>query len=203
MRDWFKKQNRLKSRTSPPDDLLPPVVDFDAIFIPDGPKAVGQIARMLPYQGVPNIRLLGTNVWNSSDLIRRGEKTVEKAIFIDTNLVNDDSFKNSRFFKEFQKVFGEEPGLFEAQGYEVGVLLRRLISDGERSRAGLAAALAELRQFQGVSGPMTMNSQKELLRPLTAFSISQGEIVAWTPALEAEKPTSAPPGGAKKSTRKQ
>ncbi|MBX3020444.1 MAG: penicillin-binding protein activator [Bdellovibrionales bacterium] len=191
VREYYKKEKKLKARQSPPDDLLPPVVDFDAIFIPDSPKAVGQIAPMLAYQGVSKVRLLGTNVWNSSDFVRRGEKNVENALFVDSNMLNETSFKNSKFFKEFQRIFGEEPGIFETQGYEVGMLLRQMISGGERTRVGLAQTLAQIRQFQGVTGPMAMNSQRELVRPLTPFTVKQSAIVMWDPSLElpSETPT--------------
>src|SRR5690606_30811177 len=118
VKDWFKKQKQVRTRKSPPDDLLPPIIDFDAIFIPDSPKAMGQIAPMLAYQGISNTRLLGTNVWNSNELIRRAQKNVDRAIFIDSNLTNDPDFRKTRFFRDFVKAFGEEPGVFEAQGYE-------------------------------------------------------------------------------------
>ncbi|HMN67549.1 MAG TPA: penicillin-binding protein activator [Bdellovibrionales bacterium] len=199
VREWFKKQKKISSRQNPPDDLLPPIVDFDAIFVPDTPKALGQIAPMLAYQGVTGVRLLGTNVWNSGDLIRRGEKNVENALFVDTNILNDVNFKNSKFYRDFEKTFGEAPGLFEAQGYETGVLLRQLIAGGERTRLGLAQALGGVRQLVGVSGPMSMNEQREIVRPLTPFMVKGAEIVPWSMGLES---TAAPAGSDKKTLRK-
>ncbi len=184
VKEWFKKQKSLKTRNTPPDDLLPPIIDFDAIFVPDSPKALGQIAPMLSYQGVNKVRLLGTNIWNSLDFVRRGQKNVESALFVDSNINNDPGFKSSHFFQEFKQVFGEEPGLFEAQGYETGVLLRQLISNGETTRVGLAQALTGIRQYQGVSGPMSMNAQRELVRPLIPFMVKDGNIVSWNPRLE-------------------
>ncbi len=203
--DWFKKQKKVSTRVQPPDDLLPPIVDFDALFIPDSPRAIGQIAPMLAYQGV-NTRLLGTNVWNSGELVRRGQKNVENALFVDSNLVNEPSFKKSKFFTEYQKIFGEEPGVFEAQGYETGVLLRKLIGGGERTRVGLASALSSLREFQGLSGPMTMNANRELERPLTPFVVKENNIVAWTPDLDKAAPAATPekkPGAPGKKTVKK
>lgn len=189
LRGWYKKQKSIRTRQAPPDDLLPPIVDFEAIFVPDTPRAIGQIAPMLAYQGVNNVRLLGTNVLNSPETIRRGQKNVERALFVDTNLVNDPNFKTSRFFNEYKRVFGEEPGLFEVQGYEVGLLLRQVISGGERSRIGLASALAQIRSYQGVSGPMSMNPQHELVRPLMPFTVKNGEIAIWNPATEGTEPS--------------
>lgn len=192
VREWFKKQKKVSARQSPPDDLLPPITDFDAIFIPDTPKAIGQIGPMLAYQGVNEVKLLGTNLWNSTDLVRRGQKTVESAVFVDSNMANDPEFKNSKFFKDFVKTFGEEPGVFEAQGYEAGMMLRQAISGGERSRIGLAEALSRVKQIQGVNGPLQMNEQRELVRPLTAFMVKDAEIVTWAPDQKPE-PSPTPP----------
>lgn len=196
--EWFKKQKGSKTRNAPPDDLLPPVVDFDALFVPDSPKAMGQIAPMLAYQNVSNIRLLGTNIWNTPELIRRGQKNIENAVFVDSNVGNDPVFKSSRFFQEFKQTFGEEPGLFEAQGYETALLLRQLIERGERTRVGLATALAGIRQYQGVAGPMSMNAQRELVRPLKPLMVKEGSIVNWNPALE---PENDPSGSSKQKNR--
>lgn len=202
VKSWFKKQKSLKTRNNPPDDLLPPIVDFDAIFVPDSPKALGQIAPMLAYQNISNVRLLGTNIWNTSELARRGGKNVEKAVFIDSNITSDPNFKTSRFFQEYKRVFGEEPGLFESQGYEVGLLLRQLISNGETTRVGLATALTNIKQYQGVSGPMSMNSQRELVRPLIPLMVNQGSIVTWNPTLETKADELDIPTGKGKTLKK-
>ena len=192
VRNYFKEQTSARQRGTVPDDLLPPIVDFEALFIPDSPKAVGQIAPMLAYQGVSNVRLLGTNVWNSAELPRRGQRNVERALFVDLNLDQDPAFKNSKFFRDYVKTFGEEPGLFESQGYEVGLLLRQMIERGEHTRVGLAQALAQLKTVDGVTGPMTMTPQHELQRPLTAFTVRDNAIVAFAPENEAPAPRVVP-----------
>lgn len=177
VRDWFKAQKNPTGRKSPPDDLLPPIIDFDALFIPDGPKAMGQIAPMLAYVGATQVKFLGTNLWNSQEFTRRGQKHVENALFVDAQVTADPRFANSRFFTEFKSTFGSEPGMFELQGYETGKLLRQLIDNGERSRLGLAERLARLEKVQGVVGPMFMNPERELVWPMTAFRVSNSEIV--------------------------
>jgi hypothetical protein len=123
---------------------------------------------------------------------------VENAVFVDSNITSDPNFKTSRFFLEYKKVFGEEPGMFESQGYEVGVLLRQLITGGESTRVGLAQALTNIKQYQGVSGPMSMNSQRELVRPLIPLIVKQGAIVTWNPSYEVP----ADPEGKSKSIKK-
>jgi branched-chain amino acid transport system substrate-binding protein len=178
--DWFKAQKVMTGRKAPPDDLLPPIVDFDALFVPDGPKAMGQIAPMLAYVGVEQMKFLGTNLWNSDEFVRRGQKRVENALFVDAQVTSDPRFANSKFFTEYKATFGSEPGMFELQGYETGKLLRQLIEEGERSRLGLADRLARLDKIQGVLGPMQMSPERELLWPMTAFTVTNGAIVPFT-----------------------
>lgn len=187
LKTWFQAQGKIGKRKSPPDDLLPPIVDFDALFVPDSPKAMGQIAPMLSYQGVHNIRLLGANIWNTSEFIRRGQKHVEGAVFIDRTAVDKSAGIARAFYTEFQAAFGYEPGEFEIQGFEVGRLLRQVIlEDGQRSRPGLAAALSQIRSFTGVAGVMTMNAQRELSPPLIPYTVKENSIVN---LQEASSPT--------------
>lgn len=182
LKEWYSKQKRLTARTEPPDDLLPPIIDFDAIFIPDGVKALGQIASMLVYQNVGQTRLLGTNLWNTKELLDRGTKLSENALFVDAKVAVDPSFKESAFYKEFKQVYGEDPTIFEAQAYDTGLILRRYLTSGVSSRAALKESLKGLREFNGAIGSITVNSAREFSRPLTVLSNIDGQIAPIKPA---------------------
>ncbi len=177
--EWFERQGRRIGRTPPPEDLLPPVVNFEAIFVPDGIRPMSQIAPMLAYFNLPRVKLLGTNLWNSELLMRRGQRHVESAIFVDGLLVNDPKFRDSTFFRQFRATFNEEPGIFEAQAFEAGLILRQLIASGERSRVGLARRLTQLRDFPGTVGGLNVNETRDIYRPLTTLTVHQGSIVPW------------------------
>jgi ABC-type branched-subunit amino acid transport system substrate-binding protein len=182
LKELAKKQKGISSRKSIPDDLLPPIVQFQALFVPDSAKALGQIAPMLAYQDIKDVRLLGTNLWNTDALVARGERHVEKAVFLDGLFSQDEEFRNSRFFKEFKRVFGEEPGLFDVQGYDTGLILRQIIASGERSRVGLIERLGQLRDFPGALGNLNMTPQREIYRPLVPLTVESGKIVRFTTA---------------------
>ena len=47
-----QKTKSFNMRITPPKDLFAPVVDFDAIFVPDDIRAIGQIAPMLAYHDI-------------------------------------------------------------------------------------------------------------------------------------------------------
>ena len=175
----FHEKNPHKSvRQSAPsmEEILSPVVDFDAIFIPDSARAVGQIAPMLAYNDVNKIRLLGTNLWDNQTLITRGQKFVENAIFVDGLNSADPTFTNSEFFVNFKAAFEDEPGLTETQAYDSGLILRQLIAGGETNRLGLQRRMASLQNFPGAVGQLSVNAEREFKRPVTTLTIKDAKI---------------------------
>ena len=170
----LKSSDKKKSfREAKAENILPPLVDFDAVFIPDGVKAMGQIAAMLSYNEVKNIKLLGTNLWNTKDTPRRGGNFANNLIFVDS-LAPQHS--NSRFLTEYRSLFKEEPTLIEVQAYDAGLILRQLISTGISHREELTKSLNDLRQFKGALGVLNMNADREVERPVTALTVEKGEI---------------------------
>ncbi len=190
VRDWFKRQRSIRTRNAPPDNLLPPLVEFEALFIPDNLRALGQIAPMLAYLGVQDIRLLGTNIWNSPEIVRRGERHVEKALFVDA-LVHDSTASQNDFVKLYRQTFEQDPGLFEMQGFEAGVLIRQALRRSDGSRSGLAQALSRFKQFHTGLHPLVLNSKREWVRPLATLTVDGGQIKNFYDVQTPQK--SAPP----------
>jgi ABC-type branched-subunit amino acid transport system substrate-binding protein len=166
------------------EDVLPPYLDFDAIFIPDSGRAVGLIAPMLAFHNISRVRLLGTNIWNSQSLVTRGQKFVENSVFPDAVLTSDPSFQNSSFVNDFKNLFGEEPGVLELQAYDSAMIFRQLIASGESTRIGLQGKLAGLQNFPGALGPLSVNAQRDIRRPLTSLTIKDGKIISLFGSLQ-------------------
>ena len=177
-RQYLEKNPKRSARSGgiPTDEILPPVVDFDALFIPDSARAAGQIAPMLAYNDVDNLRLLGTNLWNNANFVSRGQKFVENAVFVDGLYTGDRSFQASQFVREFKEVFGEEPGMIEAQAYDSGLLLRQMVATGASSRIDLQEKLASVKAFPGAFGPLDMSSTRELQRPISVLTVKNAKL---------------------------
>lgn len=182
-KSWAEKNpKRSGQRGAPaPEELLPPVIDFDGLFVPDSAKAVGQIAPMLAYSNVANVRLLGPNLWNSSSLITRGQKFVEGSVFVDSFLSTDPTYTGSTFFTGFRAVFDEDPGLTEVQAYDSALILRQLIAGGESTRNGLQARMAKVENFSGAIGKLSVTQSREFRRPLSSLTVSEGKIKGLEP----------------------
>jgi ABC-type branched-subunit amino acid transport system substrate-binding protein len=119
---------------------------------------------------------LGTNIWNTPQLVSRAQRFVENALFVDAMPPSERPQFQGDFYGSYRAVFGEEPGLFEAQGYEAGLALRQALASGETTRIGLQQRLARLDTVQGPIGPLTMSPSRELRRRLTALTVLQGQI---------------------------
>ncbi|PIS10580.1 MAG: penicillin-binding protein activator [Bdellovibrio sp. CG10_big_fil_rev_8_21_14_0_10_47_8] len=183
LKEWTDSQSRRSARNTPPDDLLPPVVDFDAVFIPDSAKAMGQISAMLSFNNVKGIHLMGTNLWNSPGLAKRGGHFADELLFVDSFVSSEASYLSSPFVRDYKTIFSENPGIFEIQGYDAALLLKQLISQGATSRESLTRALARVENFPGAVGPLSITSDREVMRPLVALTLNgAGQIVPFTKA---------------------
>lgn len=173
----LKVKNRSSRENLNAEDILPPIVNFDAIFIPDSAKNMGQISAFLSFVGVKDTHLLGTNLWNGPGLTRRAGQFQNSLLFVDGFAQNSAPTKNSRFITEFKSLFKTDPTMMEIQAYESALILRGLVLNGASSRADVRNGLLSLQNFPGAVSPLTMSSDREVLRPLFSLTLRKGEVI--------------------------
>ncbi|MGE3973067.1 MAG: ABC transporter substrate-binding protein [Bdellovibrionales bacterium] len=174
---WKSKQKNISAQRDLPKDILPPIIDFDGVFIPDSTKAVGQIAGMLVYNDIVGVPLLGTNLWNAGGLIERAGKAAEGALFVDSTKPQAQS--DGFFTSHFQKTFGYAPEYFELQGYDTGLLVRMVLDSGVSSRSSFKERLEKVSNFRGATGNLNVSERREVLRPLSLYTVEKGQIRAF------------------------
>lgn len=167
------RSRKNNTRQEEREDILPPIVNFDAVFIPDSAKNFGQVVSFLAYSRVKGVKVLGTNLLNTPGLSRRLGTFASELAFVD--IPNE----GSSFSEEYQKNFGEPPGLLEVHAYESAVLLKQVISEGARSRTEVQRRLSQVNQFTGVNAMLNMTSSRELSRQLQTYRIEKTEIVPY------------------------
>lgn len=166
-----KKRSARKDNT---EVVLPPITDFDGIFIPDSAKTMGQIAAMLAFSDVRGVKLLGTNLWNTPGIAKRAGNFSNNLLFVDS--MGPNAAEQSRFITEYKNLYGENPSLIEIQAYDSGLILRQLIASGADSREALISRLADLKRFPGALGGLSMSSDREIQRPVVPLTVEKGEI---------------------------
>lgn len=181
---WTAKQRAEKQkgvvagpRSKSGDDALAPVIDFDGIFIADGIKALGQISGMLAFNGVRGTKVLGPNIWNSDAVIKRVVNSGNQTIFVDGAGMDIKSPIIQTFITKYKGVFsGVEPGAFEIQGYETGLLLSKVLSSNVRSREEFRQKLLSLPPIQGVTGMISLKGEREFTKPLYLYTVENNQI---------------------------
>ncbi len=169
LKEWYDtKAGSNRKRGRPPENLLPPIMGFDVLFVPDSLKALSLIAPHFSYNDIKDITLAGTSLWNNKSLLKASLPHTKKIVVADPGL-NTPAFRQSSFYKDFVRFFGRKPGLFELQAYESALALRQAILSGAKDREGLREELVQLKTFHGPLGEMVLSKKREFQRPLEIF----------------------------------
>ncbi len=146
----------LYSLYGPERELLPPLVDFDALFIPDSHEKIQLIAPQLAFHEIEDIQLLGSSEWNHPDLVRIARKHVRGAV-ISTSFHLESEFEFVRSFVEAYRLrFGSDPGVFAAHAFDAANLVVMQIAARRNSRPQVRDGILRVRGYPGVSGVISM-----------------------------------------------
>ena len=163
------------------DDQWHPIVDFDAVFIPDAPKKAGLIIPQLAYYDIRDVYLLGTNLWNATTLLEMSGGYMKGTLIADGFFAESPSETVKQFVAAFQNAFGRVPGIIEAVAYDSAMMvfqtMRQTATD---SRRDLKEALLQINDFEGVSGRTGFAPNGEAEKSLYMLRINRGRFVQAT-----------------------
>lgn len=175
-----RELNNIKKRTRHTEQYfsLKPVIDYEAVFIPEEPKVAGQILPTFAYRDVDKIKFLGTSAWNSPELATRAMAASENAFFLDAFSLEDTSLPTRRYIEKYRATFGQDPTQMDALAYDAARLLESVLSkEPGLSRADLRDRLKEIKRFPGVTGTLTYHDGY-FMRDLKILTVSkQGKII--------------------------
>ena len=149
-----KRQDKSKRSNCFERDSLPPIVDFEALIIPDSAEKIRQIAPTLSYYGVRGVQLLGGNLWHSNELLEKDAPSyVQGATFVDGFFAGSKEPVVQQFVERYKKEFDEEPDLLAAQAFDSMRMLTAAHSQiqlGKREQ--IKRFFANLQDFNGAAG---------------------------------------------------
>jgi branched-chain amino acid transport system substrate-binding protein len=165
-----------------------PIIDFDAVFIPDAPSKSGLIIPQLAYYDVKDTYLFGTNLWHSDNLIEMSRQYAQGAILTDGFFAQSASANVKDFVKDFRKTYGENPGFIEAIAFDTAMILFEMVSRPEiRYRSALKKGLMQLNNYKGVTGLTSFDSNGEVNKKMFLLQIKGKGFVE----LERHEPVSS------------
>ena len=172
---------------------LPPIIDFDALFIPESHDKVVLIAPQLAFHDVRGVTLLGTSGWHHADLVRIAGRHVEGAVFPSPFDAEDPSPLVHRFVEQYERSYGKPPGVFAAQGFDAANLALFGLARGSGDSESLLRELLGGPAYVGVSGVVAFEPDGNARRRPLLLTIRGGRTTAaetdGTERLESASPT--------------
>ena len=158
--DAFRKRKAMEKMRGG----VEPIIDFEAIFIPDEWKRVSLVAPALAVEDIvtnacdardlerirkttgkktlKTVMLLGTNAWSSGkgasglpELVERGGKFVTCSVYVDGFFVDSQRPATRRFVQAYRQANPGDPSLLEAYGYDSARMVRQLLDSKQAPRS--------------------------------------------------------------------
>lgn len=137
-------------------------VPYDALFIPDSYAQVAQIAPQLAFYDVKGITLLGTNLWHDQELIALAGRYVQRALVPTNFYPQSDRPEMVNFIDRFGQIYGRQPDLFAALGYDaMRLVVDVLVSYRTTNREEIRSQLSRIKDYPGVTGLTDINDWGE------------------------------------------
>jgi len=151
-------------------------LDPDGIFIVASAFDTALIAQQARLVGVDS-QLLATNWALTDDLIENGGTAVDGIVTVVAHDENSLEPAYRDFEKRFVERFSRKPTFAAGYGYEAALVLTEALRKTDGRREGLAGALLETRDFQGVNGRISLDPYGDVSRTLYMISVRDGKFV--------------------------
>ncbi len=154
----------------------PPLLDFDAIFIPDAHDKVALIALQLAASQVHGVKLLGPSGWHNPALTRVAGPTVEGAFFSSGFDPSHSSPLVQDFVARYRAAYGREPTPFAAQGFDAANLVGLQLRNGAKSPADVRNGLVTTERYPGVSGVTSIGADGDARKRPFLLEVREGRM---------------------------
>jgi branched-chain amino acid transport system substrate-binding protein len=147
----------------------------EAIFVPGYYTEVSLVATQARELGI-TVPLLGGDGWDSPVLTQgQAGKALEGCFFSNHFSEQDTSAMVQNFVRTFRSKFNEEAGAMAALGYDAMKIIAKVIQDGGKAdRESIAAGLANLKNYQGVTGVISIDAQHNATKPAVVLEVKGG-----------------------------
>jgi branched-chain amino acid transport system substrate-binding protein len=146
----------------------------EAVFVPGYYNEVGLIALQARELGI-TVPLMGGDGWDSPALAQIGGAAMEGNFFANHFSTEDQSPIIQDFIRKFKKRYNRDPDGMAALGYDAAkVLLDAMVRSGGPEPAKVRNALAATKDFQGVTGKITIDENRNANKSVVVLTIKDG-----------------------------
>lgn len=144
----------------------------EMVYAPIYYNAMVPVARQAKAAGIPGSMFIGGDGWHAESLVNDAGEEMEGAYF--TNHFSPDmpSEASKTFVKKYSERFRHEPSSMAATGYDAALLLADAIGRAKADTPeAIRDAIAETKEFQGATGAITINAERNADKPIVIVQI--------------------------------
>lgn len=149
----------------------------DAIFIPAYYTDVALICIQAKQLGI-TVPIFGGDGWESEDLVKIGKEAVEGTYFATHCAADSPEPRVKSFVEAYRKRFnGKTPDAMAMLGHDsVKILADAITRAGSTEGTKVREALAATKNFEGVSGRITMDAKRDATKPMVILQVKGGQF---------------------------
>jgi branched-chain amino acid transport system substrate-binding protein len=149
----------------------------DVIYVPGYYGEVGVIANQTKQLGI-KAPLLGGDGWDAPQLWQLGGNALNGDYISNHYSVDDPSPAIQKFVADYKGRYGLAPDALAALGYDaMKVLADALKRAGTTDGAKLRDAIAHTANFPGVTGAITINEERNAVKPAVVLKLQSGKFM--------------------------
>lgn len=146
-----------------------------ALFVPGYYTDVGLLARQAKEIGI-TVPLLGGDGWDSPKLTEIAGDSLNGSYFSNHYSPQDQSPHIQDFIRRFKEKYGVIPDGMAAMGYDAAMVLADSMKRAEgSSSAELRDAIAATKDYQGVTGKITIDENRNAVKSAVVLKIVDGQ----------------------------
>ena len=148
----------------------------DAVFVPGYYQEVALIVKQGRQIGL-TMPFIGCDGWANQTLIAIGGKAVDGCFFSNHFSPDDQTPIVKSFVMKYQEKYGTLPDTFSALGFDAARLLADAIKRaGSSDPQAIRDALAKTAGFQGVTGEISLDANRNASKPGLIVTVKQGKF---------------------------
>ncbi len=146
----------------------------DVIFMPAGYEQAARCVWQARDSGLRSA-FMGTAGWDSPKLFTLSEGAVEGSHFTTHFSAEEDRAVVNRFVQSYSAMYDESPGAIAALSYDAAMLIFDAAKRaGATDSTALRDALATTSDFEGVTGTLSMDENRNPVKPLVVMKAQEG-----------------------------
>jgi branched-chain amino acid transport system substrate-binding protein len=149
----------------------------DVIFLPGYYNDIGNIAIQAKNQNL-NLPFLGGDGWTDTEKVAPPD-AIDNCFFVNHCALDSPDPQNAAFVEKFKQRFpDDEPNVWTALGYDAAVVLFDAMERAESfSGKDIAAALAQTKDHKGISGTISIDENRNAVKPAVIQTYRDGKPV--------------------------